>query len=88
MCLRFVGVLTFVALITSVTSTTSKAEYDFSWLDPDKKIYVIQNRKYLKAKRALVSVLGGLGLSNPYRTTYNVSAVSYTHLTLPTITGV
>ncbi len=41
--------------------------YNFSWLDPDKKIYVLQNRKYSKANRAMVSVLGGIGWSNPYR---------------------
>jgi outer membrane beta-barrel protein len=46
--------------------------YNFSWLDPDKKIYVLQNRKYAKANRAMVSVLGGIGWSNPYR---NVRAV-------------
>jgi outer membrane beta-barrel protein len=41
--------------------------YNFSWLDPDKKIYVLQNRKYAKANRAMISVLGGIGWSNPYR---------------------
>jgi len=47
-------------------------EYSFNWLDPDKKIYVLQNRKYLKAKRLLLSAMAGVGSSNPYRTTYTV----------------
>lgn len=47
-------------------------EYNFSWLDPDKKIYVLQNRKYEKAGHALISVMGGIGFSNPYKNAYNV----------------
>ena len=46
-------------------------EYNFNWLDPEKKIYVLQNRRYLKAHRAVVTVMTGLGLNNPYRTVYN-----------------
>ncbi len=43
------------------------SEYNFSWLDPDKKIYVLQNRKYTKAGHAMFSAMGGVGWSNPYR---------------------
>ena len=46
--------------------------YNFSWLDPDKKIYVLQNRKYTKAGRVMVSALGGVGWSNPYRNVLSV----------------
>ena len=31
--------------------SNSDDEYNFNWLDPEKKIYVLQNRKYLKANR-------------------------------------
>ena len=31
-----------------------------------KKIYVLQNRRYRKANRALVSVMGGMGLTNAF----------------------
>lgn len=44
-----------------------REEYDFSWLDPDKKIYVVQNRKYTKKQRLELSVGGGLGIGEPYR---------------------
>ncbi|MBI3544151.1 MAG: hypothetical protein HY075_12845, partial [Deltaproteobacteria bacterium] len=47
-------------------------EYNFSWLDPDKKVYVLQNRKYRKAGRLAISLAGGLNLSNPYRTEYEL----------------
>lgn len=42
-------------------------EYNFSWLDPDKKVYVLQNRKYRKDGRFAVYLQGGLNLNNPYR---------------------
>src|SRR4051812_15514010 len=47
-------------------------EYNFSWLDPDKKVYVLQNRKYRKTGRLAISLAGGLNLSNPYRTEYEL----------------
>lgn len=49
------------------------SEYSFAWLDPDKKIYVLQNRKFTKAGRPAVSVGGGLGLSNPFRNTISIN---------------
>lgn len=51
---------------------SSDDEYNFSWLDPDKKIYVLQNRRYQKANRALLSGMVGVGWSNPYRSTFNI----------------
>jgi len=47
-------------------------EYSFSWLDPDKRIYVLQNRRYVKAQKLILSLMTGVGTSNPYRTTYNL----------------
>ena len=45
-------------------------EYNFSWLDPDKKVYVLQNRKYRKKMRFGISLSGGANMNNPYRTEY------------------
>ena len=45
-------------------------DYNFSWLDPDKKIYVLQNRKFRKAKAAQIFLMGGMGLGEPYRKAY------------------
>ena len=50
---------------------SQKGEYNFNWLDPDKKIYVLQNRKYLKTNRVLFSGMTGVGTSNAYRKVYN-----------------
>lgn len=51
----------------TASNDTSDDEYNFSWLDPDKKVYVLQNRKYRKAGHAAVFLQGGLNLDNPYR---------------------
>lgn len=45
-------------------------EYNFSWLDPDKKVSVLQNRKFRKANRVLLSLNIGLADTNAYRTSY------------------
>ena len=45
-------------------------EYNFSWLDPDKKVYVLQNRKFRKKDRFAIYLSGGINLSNPYRSEY------------------
>jgi outer membrane beta-barrel protein len=47
-------------------------EYNFNWLDPDKKIYVLQNRKYLKAGHPVLSLMAGTSGSNPYRSQMNL----------------
>ena len=47
-------------------------DYNFSWLDPEKKIYVLQNRKYRKANHAMLFALGGAGIGETYRNVYQV----------------
>ncbi|MGZ3706564.1 MAG: hypothetical protein ACXWP1_12540, partial [Bdellovibrionota bacterium] len=47
---------------------SERDEYDFSWLDPDKKIYVVQNRKFTKAQHFEVSTSYGIGMGETYRT--------------------
>lgn len=44
-----------------------KDEYDFSWLDPEKKIYVVQNRKYSKDQKLEIALSGGIGIGEAYR---------------------
>jgi outer membrane beta-barrel protein len=56
------------------SETGDSGEYNFNWLDPEKKIYVLQNRRYLKANHPMASLMGGLGFSNPYRTSLNLDA--------------
>ena len=56
----------------AAASADSDNEYSFNWLDPDKKIYVLQNRKYTKSEHVLLSAMIGTSFSNPYRTTLNI----------------
>ena len=68
----FAWSISIVALIARPTLVLAQdPEYQFSWLDPEKKIYVLQNRKFEKSRRLLLSLMGGVGLSNPYRATYD-----------------
>lgn len=70
-----IGAAVWLSLMAGAWSRADAAgrdEYNFSWLDPDKKIYVLQNRKFTKAGRVMVSALGGVGWSNPYRSVLSV----------------
>ena len=58
----------FAPLAHAVEEAPSDDEYDFSWLDPDKKIYVVQNRKYTKKGKLELALTGGIGVGEPYRT--------------------
>ena len=46
--------------------------YDFSWLDPDKEVFVLQNRKFRKANKIHLSGGFGMTTSGPF-----VDAVSF-----------
>ncbi|HEY8279875.1 MAG TPA: outer membrane beta-barrel domain-containing protein [Bdellovibrionota bacterium] len=54
-------------------------DYDFSWLDPEKKIYVVQNRKYTKAQKFEISTAYGIGMGETYRKqrTWNTRGTFY-----------
>lgn len=71
-----VGWLALMALAwgdSARAATDAESEYSFRWLDPEKRIYVLQNRKYTKAMKPMLSAMGGLGLSNPYRNAYSLT---------------
>ncbi len=57
----------------SASSGTDKTgeEYSFRWLDPEKKITVLQNRKYLKSERLFISASGGVATSSAFRTAFS-----------------
>jgi outer membrane beta-barrel protein len=67
--------LVFTTLSTCVDihaafAAAADDDYNFSWLDPDKKIYVLQNRKFRKAHAADIYIMGGMGLGETYRKAY------------------
>ena len=64
--------LSVVAASWSEAAEDPDNEYNFSWLDPDKKVSVLQNRKYRKANRPMVTLGLGLGNGNAYRRTYAI----------------
>lgn len=64
-------VLSQLALFASASLASDDDDYNFSWLDPEKKIYVLQNRKYRKADGPHLYLMGGLSGEN-YRQAYQV----------------
>lgn len=66
------GIFLQVGVALAATPSSGSEEYSFNWLDPDKKIYVLQNRKFTKTNHALLSVMVGPGLSNSYRNTLSI----------------
>ncbi len=65
-------VLLYVCAILSIFSVLTqgiaaeKSRYDFSWLDKDKEVYVLQNRKFRKDSKFFVSALGGVTTSGAF----------------------
>ena len=62
--------LSVVAASWSEAAEDPENEYNFSWLDPDKKVSVLQNRKYRKANRPMITLGLGFANSNAYRKSY------------------
>lgn len=58
----------FAALILgSITIHASETDtYDFSWLDPDKKVYVLQNRKFRKVNKFHINAGYGFTTSGAF----------------------
>lgn len=61
LCLPFLSTLFALKSVAGVGST-----YDFSWLDPDKEVYVLQNKKYRKKLRPYAQLGGGVTSTGPY----------------------
>lgn len=52
--------------LSSQVFASEKDIYEFSWLDPDKEVYVLQNRKYRKAGHLHVNLGGGITTSGAF----------------------
>ncbi len=48
------------------SEASEKDVYDFSWLDPDKEVYVLQNRKFRKKENATIHFGGGITTSGAF----------------------
>jgi outer membrane beta-barrel protein len=60
-------------LTCSAVIASERSLYEFSWLDKDKEIYVLQNRRYRKAGKAYVSALGTKTISGAFIDSYGGS---------------
>ncbi len=63
------SLLSFSLLFFGVCQKVSASEgdtYSFTWLDPDKEVYVLQNRKFRKRNRAHISLGAGLTASGAF----------------------
>jgi len=57
---KFLFVLFLISIIKSNVSYSSEGNaYEFKWLDQDKEVYVLQNRKFRKKNSPYISVGGG-----------------------------
>lgn len=60
-------ILFFVFLFSSFLSIAGeKSVYDFAWLDQDKEVYVLQNRKFRKDGKLFLSAMGGFTTSGAF----------------------
>lgn len=53
-------------VLSSQAFASEKDIYGFSWLDPDKEVYVLQNRKFRKAGHLHVNAGGGITTSGAF----------------------
>ena len=66
-----------IALMLMMTKKTQAGEeslYDFLWLDPDKKVYVLQNKLYKKEKSFYLDVGYAANLTSKFQDTRGYSA--------------
>lgn len=52
--------------VISKLSASETSTYDFQWLDPDKEVYVLQNRKFRKNGKLNISAGGGFTTSGAF----------------------
>ncbi len=63
--------LVFLSLITAMTAVADeKSLYNFSWLDNDKEIYVLQNRKFRKDGNFYIGATAAYNLSQDFLDAY------------------
>lgn len=68
------GILFLACLFTTVAYAGKQSLYDFSWLDEDDQVYVIQNRKYTKKKKFYAGFSGGPSAGSAFLSQYGVQA--------------
>src|SRR5690606_16916020 len=64
--------LLFLSLAQNFVFAAEGDTYNFSWLDPDKEVYVLQSRKFRKNGRAYVNAGGGITTSGAFVSAKNI----------------
>lgn len=61
------SLLLFLIILFSPKSFSAEdSTYNFNWLDPDKEVYVLQNRKFRKVGKVYVNLGGGITTSGAF----------------------
>ena len=68
----YLWLVVFISIMDQALAS-EKSVYDFSWLDQDKEIYVLQNRKFRKDGRLYVSASGVKTLNGAFIDSYGAS---------------
>lgn len=63
--MKLLGLL-LLTLISFQVFSAENSVYDFSWLDPDKKVYVLQNRKFKKHGKFYLGTTLGRSVSGAF----------------------
>jgi outer membrane beta-barrel protein len=63
---NFLLAILIIIFIFPTAKGSESDVYDFSWLDPDKEIFVLQNRKFKKAQKFFGSAAGGMTTSGAF----------------------
>lgn len=64
---KFLSLFVLAAIIISSKLYASEKDiYEFSWLDPDKEVYVLQNRKFRKAQHLTANLGAGITTSGAF----------------------
>lgn len=71
--MKKVCLLLSLLMISALAFAGEKSLYEFSWLDKDKEIYVLQNRKFRKVDKAYVGFNGVKTLSGAFVDSYGAS---------------
>lgn len=64
----------FAVFLSATVLANEKSVYSFSWLDKDKEIYVLQNRRFRKDGQVYVGVTGSKTLSGAFIDAYGGTA--------------
>ena len=62
--------LVIMCLISTLSMAAEKSLYDFSWLDRDKEVYVLQNRKFRKDGKVYVGATAEYLLNGAFINSY------------------